>query len=148
MASRKLVVAAAIAALTIIAGAVIADWMIVTDEERVEELIDVVTGRVDHDSIDRALGWTDLSRQPLEVSFRGQSYRFDSDDAESLRTSAFTHLAAYQGERLTLLQKHIEMKGTSATVTVDTLSRRGRTTVDYELRKSGARWLLSGVHVR
>jgi hypothetical protein len=131
-----------------VGGWVLADWLIVTDEERVEQLVGTVTGLVDGAKIDGALGWTDPARQPLEVTFRGFSYRFDQDNAGELRAKAYTHLAPYQGERLNLLQKSVEVKGSAATVTVDTFSRRGRTTTEYELRKLGDRWVLSGVHVR
>ena len=131
-----------------IGAVLIADWLIVTDEERLEGFVDSVTGRIDNERIDRALSWTDPKLQPMELTFRGQSLRFDADNAAELPSKAYTHLASYQGEKLTLLSKSIEVKGARATVVVDTLSRRGRTTVDYELRKSGDRWLVSGVFVR
>lgn len=131
-----------------IGAVVIADWLIVTEEERLEAFVDTVSGRIDNDRIERALSWTDPKRQPLELTFRGQSFRFDADNAADLRSKAYTHLASYQGEKLTLLSKNIEVKGLQATVVVDTLSRRGRTTVEYELRKTGDQWLVSGVFVR
>jgi hypothetical protein len=145
--SRRTILAGAVAAVAI-GAVVIADWLIVTEEERLDAFVDTVTGRIDDAKIEGALSWTDPKRQPLELTFRGQSYRFDADNCADLRSKAYTHLASYQGEKLTLLSKSVEVSGRKATIVVDTLSRRGRTTVEYELRKTGKQWLVSGVFVR
>lgn len=147
MLSRRAIAIAA-AAVGVVAAAVAADWLIVTDEERLEDFVDAVTGRIDHERIDRALGWTDPAKQPLELTFRGHSLLFDQENAGDLRPKAYTHLSAYQGERLNLMHKSIEVQGAQARVMVDTLSRRGRTTVDFDLRKLDDRWVVSSVRVR
>jgi hypothetical protein len=145
--SRRAIIVAAFAAVAI-GAVVVADWLVVTEEERLEGFVDTVTGRIDDARIERALSWTDPKRQPVELTFRGQSFRFEADNSDDLRSKAYMHLASYQGEKLTLLSKSIEVKGLHATIVVDTLSRRGRTTVEYEVRKTGEQWLVSGVFVR
>ena len=147
MPSRRVIIGA-VAAAAVVVVVVVADWLIVTEEERLEGFIDTVTGRIDDDRIDRALAWTDPKSQPVELTFRGQSLRFDADNGPELSSQAHTHLASYQGEKLTLLSKSIDVKTSQATIMVDTLSRRGRTTVQYELRKRDDKWLVSGVFVR
>jgi len=141
--TAKIAIAAVAATIAVAFGI---ERLIVTEEESLEPFVEALTGKIDGERIDRALLWTDADRVPLELSLRGQTWRFEQ--GAELSREAHSKLALYQGERLSLLSNRIEVKGKAANVTVDTFSRRGRVAVDYELRKTGDRWLVSGVHVR
>lgn len=145
MASRNVVIAGLAIAAAVGVGIAV-ERLIVTEEERLELFIDDVTGKIDGEKIDRALAWTDANRQPVELIVRGASWRFEQ--SSELSGQARSKLAPYYGERLSLLSSRIEIKEKSAFVAVDTFSRRGRNTVDYELHKLGDRWLVSTVNVR
>jgi hypothetical protein len=132
----------------LIAAYLIIDGLVVTEQERLEEFSTAVTGMIDTQRIDKALTYTDPARQPIEVTVRATSHSFDATNPGDLQALAYSSLAPFSGERLTLLQRSIQIKGESATVTLDTLSKRGRSTVDYDLRKTGDNWIVRRVHVR
>jgi hypothetical protein len=143
---KNKVVLVVVALASVVGVAIAVERAIVTDEERIDELADVVSARIDDEHIDKALEWTDPAREPVEVVVKGQSVRFESKT--ELSSVAHAKLAAYHGERLVVLSKSIEVKGERATLSLDTFSRRGRATTDYELRKLGERWVVSRVKVR
>ena len=145
MASRNVVIAGIAIAVAIGSGIAI-ERLIVTEEERLEDFVDAVTGKIEDEKIDRALAWTDADRQPIELSVRGATWRFEQQ--AELSKAAHSKLAPFDGERLTLLSSRIDVKDRSAAVTVDTFSRRGRNTVAYDLRKTGDRWLVRAVNVQ
>ena len=145
MPSRNVVIAGIAVAVAVGAGFAI-ERLIVTEEERLEVFVKDVTGRIESEKIDRALAWTDASRLPIELTIRGSTWRFEQQT--ELSREAHSKLAPFDGERLSLLSSHIELKDHSAAVTVDTFSRHGRNTVVYDLRKIGDRWLVSAVNVQ
>jgi len=145
VASRNVVIAGFAVALAI-GSAIAIERLIVTEEERLEGFVDDVTGKIESEKIDKALQWTDAERQPIELSVRGATFRFEQQ--AELSRDAHRKLAPFDGERLSLLSSRIEVKDKTAAVTVDTFSRRGRNTVVYDLRKIGDRWLVSAVDVR
>lgn len=124
------------------------DALIVTDEERLEDFSRDVTGRIDHDRVERALAHTDPARVPIDLVVGGRTYHFDTENKSDLSALAHERLGPYDGVNLTLLQRTIDIKGDTARVMTDTLSFRGRSNVEYELRKREGTWIVSEVRVR
>lgn len=144
---RRTVLLAAGALTAFITSLVVGDCLIVTDEERLEEFVDVVSTKVDYEHLQAALRYVDLTRQPLTAVVRGQEHHFGRGSAETFSGYARQALSPYMGQRLALLSSSIKVEDRSAKVVADTLSRLGRTHAEYELRKIGDDWLVQLVRV-
>ncbi|MCU0691910.1 MAG: hypothetical protein MUF54_10950 [Polyangiaceae bacterium] len=131
-----------------VASWIIVDLLVVTDEERLEEFAEIVTEVIDEEHLRAALQHVDPSRQPVLVEARGQSARFDTLSQEQFATHARARLRPFEGLGQHALRREIELKENHAVVLTETFSRRGRVTVDWELRKHGNDWLVSRVNVR
>lgn len=125
------------------------DELIVTEEERLEELANAVTGPVDPQRIDAAVAnWAAPSIQPVEVTAFGRSEVYDVSNAAELGPRARDALRSYGGERLRKLRQGIELIGEDrAHVTLRIVSGRGMVDAEFELRKHGDRWLVSEVRI-
>lgn len=139
-----------IGAVAVVVGAWLGiDELIVTEEERLEEFANAVTGPVDAQRIDAAVAnWTDPSVQPVEVTAFGRSEVYDGSNAAELGPRARGALVSYGGERLRKLQQGIELVGEDrARVALRIVSGRGMVNAEFELRKHGDRWLVSEARI-
>ena len=134
-------------AALLVTGLIVADVLIVTDEEIIEDFADIVTDDVDREHIERALAFTDPQRQPILVEVRGQSIRYDRE-VTNFPDLARARLRPFEGTSQHPMRKVFEVRDNAATVQTETFSRRGRVAVDWELRKRGDQWLVSRVSVR
>lgn len=124
------------------------DHLVVTDEERIEELANDVTGIVEPGRLRETLDkWTDPAARPVEVRAFGRVEVYDASRTGELESDARDALRSYQGERLRKMRQGITIEGDRATLTLRIVSARGMVDVDFELEKQADRWLVSGVDV-
>lgn len=136
------------AALVLMAGiSAVADAIVVTDEERMEEFVDSVTGRVSNKRIDSALLYAEPTQQSVEVIYNGRLDRFDGRNADRLRSEAREVLAPLEGSNLRLIQESIQVDGTRARVAVRVRTSEGLANAVFDLRRHDDRWLLRRVTV-
>ncbi len=146
--SPKKIAALVGAGLVLLVGTlVIWDILVVTDQERVEAFADTVTSEVSPENIEKALAHVDPALQPVLIEVRGESLRFDQSQ-EHFAAMARSRLRSFEGTKQHVLRKNVEVKGLSATVATETFSRRGRVSVDWELRKRGDAWLVNRMSIR
>lgn len=122
------------------------DALIVTDEERLEQFVDDVTGEIDEASIVRALAWTDASSEAVEVTARGNMRVYD--DQAQLETDARRNLRSFIGDNLRTLQQSIVVDGEVATVSLRLFTSRGVVDVEFRLRRHDEHWRINRVVVR
>lgn len=125
------------------------DVLVVTDEERLELFVEDVTGVVGPDRVMNArVRWTDLSRQPFEISAMGQSLLYREGDDEALQERSQTALRSMYGDRVRPLTSGIRVEGDRATVTMRLMGERsGMAQVEWRLTKHGDEWLLERLAV-
>ena len=129
-----------------IAAWVIGDAVIVTDEERVAELVEAVSGEMTAAKIDAAFEWVDPETVPVEVVAFGDTRLYE--DRAELRERARDVVRVLRGQRLRALSESVEVDGDTADVGVRLLSDQGMGDVDFRLEKRGERWLVTRVRLR
>jgi len=132
-------------------AAVVAAWcgvdaLIVTDEERLEQLVEDVTGPMDQERMTRALSWTDPSVEPVEVVAFGNTEVY-TDGAE-LRARASQAVSRLSGDDLRVLRSSITVEGDVGTIALQLLSGRGMGNLEIRLRRHGDRWIVDRVRVQ
>lgn len=123
------------------------DVMVVTDAERVGQLADDVTGTMGPDAVTRGLRWIDVDRQALEVSVYGDARSYVPGQGAELEERARSGLRRFDGTKLRMLRRSIEVTGDQAHLTLQLLGDDAMANVDFSLRRHGADWLLSRVYV-
>jgi hypothetical protein len=139
-------------AVGVVAGVVGAwvglDALIVTDEERIETLVDLIQTEIDPTVVDALLAWTDPALQPVEVYALGQQRVYDSTNADELVERGRDALRPYHGQQLTAWQSSIDVEQDDATVTLKLRSsQQGFFNLEIRLRRHGDDWLVSYVRV-
>ncbi|MEM9194662.1 MAG: hypothetical protein AAGF12_36120 [Myxococcota bacterium] len=127
-----------------IALLIIGDMLIVTDEERIEALVDSLAGPVDANKIDAILTWTNPEVQPVEVNAYGRTELFR--DAESLKERARSGALVYQGQDLKLISSGVTIEGDVAQVTFR-LFGQGFVDGEATLLKRGDDWWISRAYI-
>lgn len=148
MEPKKIAALAGAGVLLLIATLIVWDFLVVTDEERIESFADAVTEEVNPENIEAALAYVDPSVQPVLIEVRGQSIRFDKENKDDFAGMARARLLPFHGISQAVMRKTIEVHDTRASISTQTLSRRGRLEVDWELRKHGDGWLVSRMTLR
>jgi hypothetical protein len=126
---------------------VVADALVVTDEERLDAFVDSVTGEVETRRIDAALGYVDISRVPVEVLVGDETDYYEEGREVDLAERARQTLAPFQGDDVRLLQKSIEIDGERALVALRIGTRGGTANVQFRMVRRGDGWLVSRVRV-
>jgi hypothetical protein len=145
---RRALILGGVAIGALIAGYMALDALMVTDEEKLEQFVEQTTGTLTDDKIQKALSWVDLTFQPLEASYHGQSWNYGPGDSERLEAAARGTLGPYSGMKLALLSRQINVQGSTARVEVELFTRRGRVSATYDFQKHEERWLLGRIAVR
>jgi hypothetical protein len=124
-------------------GTAVADAMVETDTERLDEVARVL-GRSDPDArIDGLLAWADPSREPVFVTAHRSHVRVDdAADLSPVLHDALDRLAEGDVE---ILQSDASVRGETGTVSVGTRVDGERFDVTLTLRREGQGWLLAGV---
>lgn len=134
-----------VAILTTLAlGTAVADAMVETDAERLEEVSRVLSRDHAGSRVDGLLAWADPAREPVYISVGRSHYRVDASDR--LPDALHEALAAldHQGP-MELVQNDVSVNGETGTVSVAARIEGERVDVTLTLRREGQGWLLSGV---
>jgi hypothetical protein len=130
--------------VTLALGTAVADAMVETDVERLEE-VGRVLGRTDQNSrIDGLLAWADPEREPVYVSAGRAHHRIDGDGDLSGALREVLEPLDHHGA-LAILQDDVEIHGETGTVSIGARVDGDRVDVTLTLRREGQGWLLSGV---
>lgn len=143
----RFMVQAIVLALLLGSVAVVADALVVTDEERLDAFADAVTGEVETQRIDAALSYVDPARVPVEVLVGEQRSFYEDGQVVDLAERARETLGPYTGDDVRLLQKTIEIDGDRALVALRVGTRDGTANVQFRLVRRGDGWLVSRVRV-
>ncbi len=131
-----------------LAGVVVAvDALSVTDEERIEEFVEAVTGEVRGSRIDHALRYTNLAAEPVEVVVGDEPRRYEAGEEGDLSDEAHQVLAPLEGAEARLLQDAVVIEGDRARVALRVSTDEGVCDVQYLMRKHGDDWLVTRVRV-
>lgn len=134
--------------LSIVVGAmVVADAIVVTDRERMDQFIDSVTGRVSESRIDGALQYANPSKVPIELIHEGRRRKYSGRNASNLKPDARKALASLEGSRLRLIQESISLDGERARIALRLRTSAGLANTVFDLRRENDEWLLRRVIV-
>lgn len=127
------------------ASLAVADLAVVTDEERIDRLIDdVASARHKGNTLLRAV---DLSRAGLEVSVGRRVERYGAGDDAALVARVVDLDERLGGEPLEVRQRQITVEGDRAHVIVNLVREDERIGCDVTLHRAGDRWLVERVRV-
>ena len=125
-------------------GTAVADAMVETDVERLEEVSRVLSRPDANGRIDGLLAWADPSREPVYVTIGRGRRRIDDgadlSDALHEALAPLDHSGAVE-----ILQDEVNVQGETGTVSIGARSGGARVDVTLTLRREGQGWLLSGV---
>lgn len=144
----RFIVHALVATFLVGGVALVADALVETDEEHLAQLTsDLTEGRADARP-DAILRWTDLSREPVALTQRGQVTHFDEHDDHRLAQSVTRALAPFATDDLRVVQRSISVSGDRATVAVRARADGEIVDVTFRLARSGQGWLLTHLRAR
>jgi hypothetical protein len=147
MSRRTLVIGVAVIAGPILLY-VVGDALVVSDEEKLGELVDLATTTVGPETVTAALAWTDLAAEPLELNGLGAERLYRPGDEERLAADARSALSPLYGDDLSALGSRTEVERGQASIWLRLFSSRGLRELDLSLRRHGERWVVYRVNVR
>jgi hypothetical protein len=130
-----------------VGAALVADAIVVTDRERMDEFIDSVTGQVSESRIDNALRYADPSKFTMELVHDGHRRRYSNGNAAALKPDARKALASLEGSRLHLIQESISLDGEHARIALRLRTDAGLANTIFDLRREKDQWILRRVIV-
>lgn len=122
--------------------AVAADALVVSDEERLDELADEMIDGSSEDRVDGVLRWTDLSRVPLQLESQGRTRRYEDEDGFRLADGIAEALAPLDAGELDVVQRSVRVDGDRATVSVRLRADHAIHDVTLQLVRNGQGWLV------
>ena len=130
------------------ASAALADVLVETDREKVERLAELTDGPITQETMDEALSFVDVSRQPLTVQLGPQRRTFGAGSGADLALQMRDELRPLVGQELNKVQQNLELEGDSARLALRV--RLGSELVDVvlELRRHADDWLISSARLR
>jgi hypothetical protein len=131
----------------VIGAAVVADAIVVTDRERMDEFIESVTGKVSDARIDGALSYANPSKVPIELVHEGRRKKYSDRNAAKLKPDARKALASLEGSRLRLIQESVSLDGERARIALRLRTSSGLANTVFDLRREDDQWLLRRVIV-
>ncbi len=147
MSRSRFLTQALVLALLVGSIAMVADALVVTDEERLEAFVDAVTGEVDTRRIDAALSYVDPARVPVDITVGDDLRAYGEGQEVDLAERARATLAPFQGDDVRVVQEAIEIEGERALVALRIGTREGMADVQFRLVRRGDGWLVSRVRV-
>jgi hypothetical protein len=120
-----------------------------TDEDLIDKLIEGVTGKVDGSYAQRALGYVDFERFPLDVSVPHHQGVYDAERAPEVK-KAFRRAVDrdLMNSELRVRGKKVEIEGDQAEISLNIVSRLGFFKLDMTARRAEPGvWKVSRVHV-
>ncbi len=127
--------------------AAVADALVITDRERLEQLVDSLEGEVQDTTLDEALRFIETDREPIEVRTSDRTRTFEDADAD-LAQRAREALRPLRGSEIEIVQHTIEMEDDEAHVALRARTRHGVVDGNIDLVKHGERWLIWRARIR
>lgn len=138
----------AVALVALIGGlSAVADALVVTDYERLEDFSEAVTGKVSDRRIDSALRYTEPETQTVQVVTLDRHRTFDDANADRLPEVARDALAPLAQSHLRVVQESIQVDGEEGRVALRLHTSQGMANVAFNLRLHEDRWLVRRVLV-
>jgi hypothetical protein len=138
----KLIVSALLTTFCLGGVAVAADALVVSDEERLDELADDLTDGSPEERVDGVLRWTDLSRVSLQLESDGRTRRYEDEDGFRLADAIAEVLAPLEANELDVVQRSVRVDGDRATVSVRVRADGSIHDVTFQLVRNGQGWLV------
>jgi len=123
----------------------VVDALIVTDQELIEQFIEDVTGPVDRNLVDRALGYVDLESIPVDVLAYGHAGVYDASRVDELEEMFRNRMRSFYGDNLRVLSRRIEIEDDKADLGLTLISKRGRQSISLKMQKLNDKWWVSAV---
>jgi len=127
--------------------AAVADALVITDQERIEQLVDSLEGEVRDTTLDDALHFVETDREPVEVRSAEGTRWFEDADADLARR-AREALRPLRGSDIEVLQRTIEIEGDEAHLALRARTRYGVVDGNVDFVKHGERWLIQRARIR
>lgn len=136
-------------AIAVVVGglAAVADALVITDHERIEQLVESLEGEVEDTTLDEMLHFVETDREPIEVRTSERTRVFEDADAD-LAQQAREALRPLQGSEIEVLQHTIELEDDEAHVALRARTRYGVVDGNVDLVKHGERWLIWRARIR
>ncbi len=138
---------AILAAICLLMGSVVLDALVITDEEQVDDFIDLLIGQVDTEQIDEALTFTDPAREPIDARVGNREVLFDEGDEVQLARMVREAARELEGQ-VEEVQRSIAIEGDRADVGLRVRTESGLVDAQMVLRRHGDGWLVSRARVR
>lgn len=134
--------------VSLLAGAAaVADALVVTDRERLDAFADALSGTIDTDLIDGAMGYFDVEREPVLVTTPDGDEEFVAGDGAALASTARDALRAYHGRSIEEVQRSVELHDDEARVAVRLRTPEGMVNATFDLAKHGERWFVHRIRL-
>ena len=127
--------------------AAVADALVITDRERIEQLVDSLEGEVQDTTLDEVLHFVETDREPIEVRTSERTRVFEDADAD-IAQHAREALRPLRGSDIEVIQHTIEMDDEEAHVALRARTRHGVVDANIDLAKHGERWLIWRARIR
>jgi hypothetical protein len=137
---------ALVATLLVGGFAVVADALVISDSERLDQLADDLATR--HERTDVVLRSTDLSREPVTVTTDGDVQRFREDDEQFLAETVSTAFERLGTSELDVIQRSVHVEGDHGTIALRVRANGGTHDANVRLTRNGQGWLITALRVR
>ena len=147
---RRLALYSIVVSLLGMASLAVADLAIVTDEERIEDMLHEVAGS--SSKVQTILRHIDLERAPLEVRIGRIVSRYEPEEYEGLAAAAAQLDADIGARRVEVRQSEIDVQDGTAQVIANFVGESDGASIqtlacEANLRKVGQRWIVERIHV-
>jgi hypothetical protein len=128
--------------------ALVADALVVSDEERLEAVADELTEGPADERVDGVLRRIDLSREPLRLEHGERVRRYSEDDDHRLADGVWDALGPFADEDLEVVQRAVRLDGDRGTVAVRVRAGSELHDATLHLVRSGQGWLVTRLRTR
>jgi len=128
--------------------ALAADALVVSDEERLEQLADELTEGSADERIGGVLRRIDLSRESLRLEDGDRVRRLGEDDGHELADGVWDALGPFTADDLEVVQRSVRVDGDRGTVAVRARADGEVHDATLQLARSGQGWLVTRVRAR
>ncbi|MEM9067328.1 MAG: hypothetical protein AAGE52_02440 [Myxococcota bacterium] len=122
---------------------VVADALVVSDEELLEAIANDFQGTVSTAAIDQALTHFAPDKRAVEVNARGLTRVYGNSAAADLRRDALRGLRRVNGTTIRRLRTGITVDGDRGKITMQLMSDQGMANVELHVDRVEERWIVT-----
>ena len=123
------------------------DFLVVTDEEKIEAFAETISGELNLDRIDEAMNYVRPELQPLTVTSPCGEQVYEN--VSEVRSAAHKALSRFYGEHLRMMGEEIHVEERAARLSLRVVTMRGIRDADFRFAKlDGENWVLTHISVR